>query len=585
MPARSATRRYSDPVAFWREYHTMLRRGSLLLSKADLGGDTPADLVRVDLVVPGAGRVGPVLAQPVQQLPDGSAAFRVDALPDDVKAAVETVRALVDGVRAWLIESKEVVPRDAGGEAEIEGLRKRVGELEAELEAAKRAKQGLAAAVARAGAQQPAAPAREAAAVAVEASVPRGRGFPLPDLSSMEPSLRGRRDDGSLREALMRAAVEKRTGILVLKYPDGLVRWGFWQKGGPVGWRAEPIQEQEVMGMLLFRAGSLSEAQLAQSLEIMERRGVRQGDALIEMGVITFAQLVLILQKQCDFVLQKVLLETTGEWAFYEVEEHIERFVPPPARVAAMLFRALRARAREMPAEDLTGALAPNLDRYVFLADGVERTFEEMRMTPDEQQFVKIVRGTSYRLRELSSVSNLSRSQTATMVWCLQTLGLLVFRSDEAAARGSERVARELLARKSTMQRGTLFDRLELHWICTSADVEAAWARLAQTYGPDHVDDHGPEWRSTMELIAAKMQEAYERLRTDASRREYRSEVFEKMMIEQSAAILAEKGEMAFMKANGNEALDCFVRAAELMPKHDAYRAGLQRARAMASPS
>jgi Flp pilus assembly protein TadD len=55
----------------------------------------------------------------------------------------------------------------------------------------------------------------------------------------------------------------------------------------------------------------------------------------------------------------------------------------------------------------------------------------------------------------------------------------------------------------------------------------------------------------------------------------------EKIMIEHSAELLAKKGDMAFMKDNGREARDCFVKAVELMPKVAEYQTGLARARQM----
>lgn len=608
MPARYAIRRYPDLVSFWREYQSTLRRGAMLLP-ADALDDEPAPELKVDLVLPGVGRVGPIDAQVVNRMPGGAVALRVQTLPEGVTAAVAQVQGLLDGLRGWLVETRQLVPPPAKPESawaeEVEGLRARVAALEADLAQAQAAvdqAQAVRDELARRLASDPGTAPKVVADAAEAVGAPvgdaptgarpvaprppaRGRGFPVPDLSRVAPRFEGSMADNSLRQAFMTLAVEKANGLLTIRYPDGLVRYGFWQKGGPVGWRSDPVQEGEVMGVLLFRANQLSKEQLAESLEVMEKRNCRQGDALIELGLLTFAQLVLVLQKQSDYILQRVLADRAGTWTFHALDEHEERFIPPPARVAALLFRNLRAQTREMPAEELAGALRPHLDRYVYLVPGVERTIEEMRLSNDEQGFVKILSQTSFRLRELSSVSNLSRSQTASMVWCLMDLNLIEFRGEEARERIHERISRDLLSRKSTAQKGTLFDRLELHWICTTADVEAAWARLRPQYGPEVVNRYGEEWRPTMELIAQKMTEAYERLRLEGSRREYRAEVMEKNMIEQSALMLAGKGDMAFMKEAGREALDCYTKAVELQPTRPEYQQGLAKARGMVGGS
>lgn len=587
MPARYALRRYSDLVAFWRDHQAMLRKGALFLPPGTLE-EEPAPALKVDLFVPGPGRVGPIEAQVVNRMPDGGVALRFDELPPSVVAAVDMVGATMDGVREWLVSTGQLVPPPSFTEEEVAALKARVAELEERL-ATSEATRGELARLVASGAPPPtegeADPSTSPRPAPRPAPVASSRGYVLPDLRGVAPKASGSLADKSLRQAFMAMAVERWTGILTMNLPDGTTRWGFWQKGGPVGWRTDPVQEDEVMGVLLYRAKQLTKDQLAESLAVMERRGVRQGEALIDMGLLTFAQVVLVLQKQNDFVLGRVLAARDGTWTFHEVAEHGERFLPPPARVAAALFRGLRQHTKEMPAEELASALRPHLDRYAYLVPGVERTLEEMRLSPDETQFIKIISKTSYRLREMSSVSNLSRSQTASMIWCLLDLGLIEFREEEASARVNARIARDLLSRKATMQKGTLFDRLELHWICTTPDVEAAWERLRAEFGPQAVGRYGDEWRPTMEFISEKMREAYERLRVDSSRREYRDEVMERMMIEQSAIMLGQKGEMAFMKENLREALDCYTKATELLPKNAEYQEGLKRARGGGAPA
>ena len=602
MPVRYATRRYPDLVSFLGDYEANLGRGIMVLPSGTLA-DEPAPELKVDVVLPGPTRIGPLEAQVLRRLVDGSIALQLTKVPEALGAAAAQAEATVEQIKAWLLARGRVGPPVQASAAEVERLAARVGELEEALARAEAARLELARVLAAAqarladagghaqlgdvsdgavlGSPQPPLAGTGAAGTGA-AGIPGQRGFPLPNLAGREPRLSGTVGTLEFRQALMALAVERATGLLTLRSPDGRTRWGFWSKGGPVGWRSEPIDEQEVLGVLLLRANQLTKDQLRQSLDIMEARGCRQGEALIEMGVLTFAQLVMLLQKQTEFVVQRVLAAREGTWTFHDVSEHAERFMPPPVRVAALLFRALRTQAKELPTEELSGALRPHFDQYIYLAAGVERTLEEMRLSGDEQMLMKIVAGTSYRLRELSSVSSLSRSATATMVYCLLQLGLLEFRDEEAAARGGGRLARDLLSRKMVAQKGTLFDRLEVHWICTGAEVEAAWRRLSAQFSVDEPNRYGEEWRETVELIARGLVEAYERLRTDTRRREYRAEVIERSMVEQSAMMLAGKGDMELLKSNNREAFECYAKAVELIPNSGEYTAGLQKARAAA---
>lgn len=567
MSVRQATRRFADLPSFLSEYPSTLGVGALVLPSGAVDGE-PAPEMKVDLVLPIAGRVGPLVGQVVSLLPDGGVALRVVDTPAAAKASMDQLLRIAEEVRGWLLATGQLVePSARSVEAdELARLQRRVWELEGRLAA---------------GA---AAPRSAEAPASAPAGAPRAtgeRGLALPDVADQLPTLSGDLADRSLRDAFIALAVEKQTGLFTLRRPDGRVRYGFWSKGGPVGWRTEPLEQDEVLGVLLYRGGTITKEQLAQSLEIMERTGGRQGDALIEMGVCTFPQLVLMLQKQVDFVFQRVLREREGTWTFHLLDELPERFLTPPVRVASILYRALLAHAKEMPAQDLAAALRPWLDHYVHLAPGVEPTFEEMKLSTHEQQFVQIIQRTPYRLREIFAVSSLSRSQTAATVWSMQDLNLLELRAQSSGVRERERFERDLAARRAASKAKTLFERLDVHWICTTDEVEAAYKRLKDEWSPKRLEPYGAEHGPVLEEINAALDEAYGVLRSESKRREYRIGVIERTKIEQSAELLARQGEMAVMKASGRDALTCFSKAVELVPNNAEYREGLNRARSI----
>lgn len=565
MAVRSASRTYATLRAFLEDWQGTLRLGALALPPGSVNGE-PASTMKIDLVLPFVGRIGPVDGQLIQALPNGGVVLRVQEWPQAVRDVVDRLVAEVDELQAWLVASGRLAQPNLTVEADLAALRARVQELESRPVR-----------VVQVPAAADGAPAGQVV-VDADGNTVVERGLRVPDVTGMAPALVGELGDRSLRDAMMELALERVTGLLTVEHPDGSVRWGFWLKGGPVAWRSEPIVEDEVLGILMFRANQITREQLEQSLDVMERTGVRQGEALIEMGVVTFAQVVLLLQKQCEFVYQRVLREREGRWSFHVVELP-ERFVAPPLRVPSLLFRALRTHVKDMAAEELATTLRPWLDQYVYFAEGAQRVLDEMKTNAEEQAFFKIVGSTSYRLRELFAVSNLSRSATAGMVWALADLHLLDFRDEEAGSRGTERMARMLDDRRRAVTKGTLFEALDLHWICTTADVEAAWKRLSAEYGPASHARWGAPNLSLVNQLHAGMEKAYQRLSSDARRREYRAEIMEKMKVEQSAEMLAKKGDMAVMKENAREALDCFSKAVELMPNVPEYQAGLARAR------
>ena len=570
MAVHSATRTYATIRAFLEDWRSTLRLGALTLPPGSIEGD-PASDMKVDLVLPLVGRLGPVQTQLIQHLPDGTVALRIAEWPPAVKAGMQVVFDAAEDLKQFFLKTGQVQVADGGVNAEIAALREQVAELASRPATVVRVQ------AAGSGGSAARSAGGDGGPVVVE------RGLPLPDLTGMAPILSGNLGDRSIRDALMELAIERVTGLLEVRYPDGRARWGYVHKGGPVAWRSEPIVEDEVLGILMFRANQITREQLEQSLNLMEQNGIRQGEALIEMGVITFAQLVMLLQKQCEFVFQRVIRDTEGTWSFHALDDLPERFISPALRVPSLLFRALRTYSKEMPAEELATTLRPWLDKYVYWVPGAQRVLDEMKTNSEETGFFKIIGMTSYRLRELFAVSNISRSATAGTVWTLADLHLIEFRDDEAGSRNVERLRRVLADRSMAVVKGTLFDRLDLHWICNSDEVEKAWTRLSGEYGNTSYSKWGPENQPAVEAIHKSSKEAYERLRVDAARREYRAEIMEKMQIEQSAEMLSKKGDMAIMKESRREAMDCFVKACELVPGNVEYQSGLARVRAMPS--
>ena len=405
----------------------------------------------------------------------------------------------------------------------------------------------------------------------------RGRGIPIPDVSGLTPTLSGQMADRSLRDAMVSLAVERSTGLLKVSYPDGTVRYGYWLNGGPVGWRSEPMNEDEVLGVLLFKAEQITKEQVAESLEIMKKQGSRQGEALVEMGVIDFTKLIRVLAKQTEYILQKVMADRVGEWSFFVLNRLPEQFMPTPLRVPSLMFRALYSHAREMNMTQLDEKIQPNMDRYLSIEKDSTHVLEELQLAKKEQGFIDVVMSNSWRLREVFSVSPLGRGQTSAFVWALDELGLLIMNDQEDASRAKARIG-DRIERKKRQLRGTHFDVIEVHWVCLKSDISEAYKRLKAEFDVSRFPGAEPFQINDLELINTRLDEAFSVLENDSSRRRYRGEVIEKDAIINSADMLGKQGEMAIMRRDRREACGAFAKAAELVPGEPSYRDGLRRA-------
>lgn len=586
MAVRRAVRKYDDILSFLKDYESTIKDGAVFLPAATLKGELAAE-VRLDFVLPMVGRAGPVTAQVVHRSPAG-VALRIPEMSKAVQDLFDRFFEEIESLREHFIAMSDVVPR-AEHDAAMDALRAEVAEAVAASRAATTLLQSVQAelrktqAALAAGESAVKVPAAQAVAAAPPpVSGPRPRGFAIPDVTDMQPVYSGDVATRSFRDGLIRLAIERRRGLMVINHSDGRVRYGFWDRGGPVGWRTDPLQDAEVLGVLLFRSEQITREQLQESLQFMEERDCRQGDAFIEMGVMSFPQLVMVLGKQVDFILQQILQGGDGQWAFYALDDLPERFLPPPLRVPSLLFRGLINQAKTMSLSAVRKTQAPNLDRYCSLSDGVRSILEEIKMSSGEAKFIQIMHSNSWRFRELFTVSPLSKAQTAALLWAMNELGFIEYASNEDLARKLARLTKRVRSKKKQLDRGTMFDLLEIHWICLPKEIEAAYNRVREEFDMSKVNIPIPDsLRGDADLIVSRMDEAYQMLCNDQSRREYRKKLIEPMMIAQSAELLSRKGEMAIMRRDRREACGCFAKALELIPTNAGYRDGLKRSTAL----
>ena len=337
------------------------------------------------------------------------------------------------------------------------------------------------------------------------------------------------------------------------------------------------MQEDEVLGVLLYKAEQITSEQIKASLEIMKTQGCRQGEALVEMGVLDFATLIRVLGKQNEFILQKVMSDRQGAWTFHVLDRLPEQFLTSPLKVPTLLFRALYQHVREMSAAEVGRKIEPNLDKYLAISTESEHVLAEMQLGKKEQGLVEVIQSNSWRLREVFSVSPLGRGATSGLLWCLDELALLTFSDQEDLARTKARIAEQIERKKKQLQ-GTHFDMLEVHWVCLKSEVQEAYDRLKAQYDVGRFSTLEPWQEEDLERINIRFDEAFAALENDATRRRYRAEVIEKDAIINSADMLGKQGEMAIMRRDRAAACGAFSKAAELVPGEPSFRDGLRRA-------
>ena len=573
MAVRRATRIYPDIKTFLSDLSGTLKDGAILLPP-DCVDDELAPEIKLDLEAPLLGRVGPITAQVVHRSPAGTA-MQLPKFDAEAGAAITKFWAAIDDIEGWLIAEERVsATTENDPEAETEALVKTLQARVAELEAALASGAG-------AGAGDGEASPSVSSSTANPTSTVSGRGFAVPDLSNQEPSHSGSLSDGSLRETIMSLTGSLATGLLTVKLDDGRIRYGFWSRGGPVGWRTDPLQENEVLGVLLYKAGQLTREQLQESVERMQRDSIRQGEALMEMGLVGFSQLTMILGKQCEFLFTRVLTEREGTWVFHELDDLPEKFLPAPLRIPSLLFRREVEASKAMPSTELADYLRPRIDEYIHFDKKLLPLLRDVKFTAAETKLVATMQSDTWRSREVLSVSPLSKQNTVAVLRALIEVGFLEFEQQEDEERYHRRVREMVEEKRRHLIKATHFDVLEVHWISLPREIEDGYRRLREKYDPSNHRGLPEEVVEGLKYVRTRLKESFEYLRDDQQRREHRKEFIEVSMIVQSAELLAKQGEMGIMRKDRRHSPLCFAKALELVPGRPDFREGFQRASAV----
>ncbi len=348
-------------------------------------------------------------------------------------------------------------------------------------------------------------------------------------------------------------------------------RLAYLKNGGIVQYVGDPVVEEQCLGVLLARAGRVSPEQLQESLEKMHSTGQQQGTIFVDMGILSFPQLVMSLMTQVDIITRGLLPESAGTFQYWPIERLPPTIVTPPMKTPAFLYGFYKKKFSAMLRDEISAQLAPYMEKYVVLRKDVN--WDEMRLKKIDRTLVDILGARSYRFREVFSVSNTGRGLTEQVLLTLLAMGMITMVEEEDKNQIHDRWTAALEKKTMFMRDQNPFEILETHWTSRTPQVEKAYVRMKKEYeGYGRGAALPPEAESQRVRILEYIEEAYGVLKTTVVRQETRKKYYEPMQHEFSADLLFKQGEMLMVRDLWGEALDNFERACELKPRDGKYR-------------
>ena len=568
MARRRATRKYETVFEFVQDYTNSLSNNAISLPAGSFRGEL-ANTIKLDLSIPDFGRIGPIEAQVIFRDPSGSVALRLPNTPTEVhetfaKAKEQCIAQAQPFVDAGLVvfstehneKVQELEEKLTSQQQEWEKrLKEEIAKLQAETES-------------KLEALREELEAQKAAAPVVQVD----RGIPIVDFSGLDARVEGKMD--VLHDFLIEAGKKQWTGLLYIDQ-GAQRRFAYFEKGAVVAWRSDPMIEKEVLGVLLFNFKQITKEQLEQSLIMREEKGIRQGEAFVELGFMTFPQMVTVLSKQVEYIFQQVRKQKKGSFSFYETTLP-EKFLSNKLYYINLLMRDLRLKAKRLSSQALFKNLSTSLSKKIYLDSELLPVLRFVSFTPSERKTMQMIQSRPLALRDLMKMAPLPKTEVNTFFWMMSELGAFSYDAPSQPKQSTKAKVKsidpnQLLHQKiQEIEKGTYFDVLGIHWISVNADVEKGFAEQSKSL-------QILKGKNEYGLIHSGLTEAYESIKTPEDRRAYRARLFHASYHTQAAELLAQKAEEAIGK-DKTLACGCFAKAIELCPDESSYKAGLKRA-------
>lgn len=556
MAQRHVTMDLRQIADFLKTHTSSLAAGAVLVPASAIDGELAPEF-RVEIELPFGQRTPAIRCQIIQRLPDGSVAGQIPEMPAKAKGAFDAVLEGISQVRAHLLETGELVEPGAAlaapapGPATKETPAQAAAPVEGAVPEAPPDLPEQAEAPDEVASDADLGPVPVATPEApptpeFQRSHPEGLLLP-PEYADAEPSDQGQLGGRALRQQVMVLGFTQATGILHIQEADGTERFGFWLRGGPVGWRRTPAEPRETLGGLLLRSKAISEDDLTRALGIQAESGERLGQILIAEGLLPAERLGPVLSKQVEFTLQLALRAREGSFRFVPCELG-QPFAVSPLNVLELLFGAMAGHGRTLSPDRIFGVIRPQLNKRLNLLPSAEHLIEGASWGEGERLLLDTLQSAGGLVRNFFNQVDLPRAEVAVVLWALSELGVLSFGKGGEGfdkARYLKQITGPIQERVAYLEHANPFDALGLSWICAQGQVDRAFKSWQSRFDAERFDVLSVELRGQLAQIQQAHEAAYEAIATQAKRRALRLEMIGEEGVQEAAALLSKQAESA----------------------------------------
>lgn len=304
----------------------------------------------------------------------------------------------------------------------------------------------------------------------------------------------------------------------------------------------------------------------AQAEASSNNRSVLQ--VLFESGACTPRALVESIRVTKQTMLDKLFEMPEAAFLWQEGSRAIQASDPVTIDLNLFLVKLARERSRTAYFSELEPFLGSYMGRYPLKSKKLTPAIAGVALTDKERRVVEEIGDGSITLKEVISLSLLSRNMTARLFFFCAMLGFVEFRKIPLPKGGVEALEEELQAALQRMDAEDHFTRLEIHWTSHPKKLDAAYQKMEQRYGVKNKARRQSQQAAELsDQILNLMRESLDVLTDQESRRAYRREIMDETKLTFGTDFLFKQAHLAKFRGELGKAKEIIESAIDVQPK------------------
>lgn len=289
---------------------------------------------------------------------------------------------------------------------------------------------------------------------------------------------------------------------------------------------------------------------------------------LFESGACTPRALVEAIRVTKHGILDQVLELTTASFQWDEGSRSIPSSDPVTIDINLYLVKLLRERARTAYFSELEPYLNPYLGRYPMKSDTLTPAVSGVSFSDKERRILEEIADGTITLKEVMSVSLLSRNMTARLFFTAAVLGFVSFRRTALPKGGIEALELELERTLERVNAEDHFTRLETHWTSHPSKLSGSYEAMVERYGSANKKQRQSEKAAELsDAILALMKESFDLLSEPDIRRNYRKEIMDESKLIFGTDFLFKQAHLAKFRGEIVRAKEIIESAIDILPR------------------